>query len=91
MLFDWDDRNEDHVARHGVSRVETEQALHDPLGQIVDSSVEDEEVRYRQVGATAKGRLLVVAFTIRNKAVRPITAFDADRYTARMYRRGAKL
>jgi uncharacterized protein len=90
MVFEWDQANLEHIARHGVSRFETEAALADPLGLLVDGVVESGEVRYRQVGATVSGRLLVVVFTIRNESIRPITAFDADRPTARSYRQGPR-
>lgn len=88
MEFDWDEANEEHIARHGISRIETETVLVDPLARFMDSWIEDDEVRYRQIGSTARGRLLVVAFTLRGEAVRPITAFDADRATIRGYMRG---
>jgi uncharacterized DUF497 family protein len=90
MQFDWDSSNENHIARHKVTRIETEQALCDPFGQVVDSYVEGDEMRYRYVGATTKGRLLVIGFTMRAEAVRPITAFDADSHTAGQFRQGAK-
>jgi len=86
MEFDWDEANEEHIARHGVSWVEAEEVLLDPFALYLDYSIEDDEVRFRQVGSTSRGRLIVVAFTVRGEAVRPITAFDADRSAARLYR-----
>lgn len=88
MEFDWDDANETHIAQHRVTRVEAETVLIDPLAAFIDSRIEDNELRFRQVGSTASGRLLVVAFTLRGELIRPITAFDADRPTARRYRQG---
>ena len=90
MQFDWDEANELHISRHGITRSEVEEALIDPLGQLVDSNVVDEELRFSHIGATFRGRLLIVAFTIRVDATRPITAFDADSYTSRVYRQGAE-
>ncbi len=86
MEFDWDEANEEHIARHGVSRIETEAVLLDPFALFLDDSIEDGEIRFRQVGSTTRGKLIIVAFTLRGDAVRPITAFDADRFTARLYR-----
>jgi uncharacterized DUF497 family protein len=88
MQFDWDESNEDHIALHGISRSEVEEALSDPLGDNVGFSYVDGEERFRYVGATIRGRLLIVAFTIREEFIRPVTAFDADRYTVRRYREG---
>ena len=88
MDFDWDEANEDHIARHGVNRIEVETVLLDAHALMMDATVEDDEVRYLQVGSTARGRLIVVAFTIRGEAVRPITAFDAGRATSSAYRKG---
>ena len=88
MQFDWDKANERYILRHGIARPEVEQALTDSLAELVGSEEVDGELRYSQIGATIRGRLLVVAFTIRENRVRPITAFDADRYTARLYREG---
>jgi hypothetical protein len=90
MRFDWDEANELHISRHGVTKSEAEEALIDPLGQLVDSDVVDGELRFSQIGATFRDRLLIVVFTIREDAVRPITAFDADSYTSRVYRQGAE-
>jgi uncharacterized DUF497 family protein len=88
MEFDWDEANEKHLARHGVSRREAEDVLTDPLSQIIDSELVDEELRYRQIGSTADGRILIVIFTMRNQTVRPITGFEAGGFMARLYRHG---
>ena len=88
MQFDWDQANEEHIALHRIGRAEVEQALSDPFAELVDSQEVDGEERFSQLGATFRGRLLVVAFTIRKDLVRPITAFDPDPFTARLYREG---
>ncbi len=89
MEFDWDEANVTHIARHGVSRVETEEALIDPLAEMIDSEIVGEEVRYRQVGSTSGGRILIVIFALRGDTVRPVTAFEATRFMARRYRHGS--
>ena len=43
----------------------------------VDCEFIDNEERYRSVGLTSRGRLLSVAWTIRNCKVRAVTAFPA--------------
>jgi uncharacterized DUF497 family protein len=87
--FDWDEANTSHIARHGVTPTETEESLLDPFSKDVDSWVEDDEVRYRQIGSTISGRLLAVAYTLRGDAVRPVTAFEPTRSEAKAYRHGS--
>lgn len=57
--FEWDDDNEDHIAKHGVDRYEAEDAAMDP-GAIVKRAGEDRfgNRRYIYVGRTEEGRLL---------------------------------
>lgn len=75
--FDWDDENKKHLAAHKVGPVEFEQVLNnDPIDLAFD--LIDDEERYRSVGLTNGGRLLSVAWTIRNGKVRAITAFPAS-------------
>lgn len=75
--FDWDYENKRHLAAHKVAPAEFEQVINnDPIDLSFDL-VKGEE-RYRSVGLTNKGRLLSVAWTIRNGKVRAITAFPAS-------------
>jgi uncharacterized DUF497 family protein len=75
--FDWDDENRKHLAAHQVAPAEFEQTLNnDPVDLEYDRI--DNEERYRSVGLTNGGRLLSVAWTIRNGKVRAITAFPAS-------------
>ena len=75
--FDWDDENRKHLAAHKVTPAEFEQMLNnDPLD--LDYDLIDDEKRYRSVGRTNGGRLLSMAWTIRNSKVRAITAFPAS-------------
>ena len=77
VAFDWDDENERHLATHKVAPAEFEEVLqNDPIDLAFD--LIDEEERYRSVGVTNGGRLLSVAWTIRNGKVRAITAFPAS-------------
>ena len=74
--FDWDDENKKHLAVHKIAPAEFEQVMNnDPIDLAFDR-IDDEE-RYRSVGLTDRGRLLSVAWTIRNGKVRAITAFPA--------------
>ena len=74
--FDWDDENRKHLAAHQVTPAEFEQMLNNDPVDLEYDRIDDEE-RYRSVGLTKGGRLLSVAWTIRNGKVRAITAFPA--------------
>ncbi len=78
MVFDWDDANREHIAEHGVTISEAEYALlHDPLDVAVESR--DGEERLVQIGATARGRILVIVTTARGMSIRVVTAYDGTR------------
>ena len=49
---------------------------HDPVD--LDSDVIDGEERYRSIGVTNGGRLLLVVYTLRKGKIRPVTAFPAS-------------
>ena len=74
--FDWDAGNRKHLAAHLVTPAEFEQLMNnEPMD--LDFAFLGNEERYRSVGFTNNGRLLSVAWTIRNGKVRAITAFPA--------------
>src|SRR3954467_231457 len=74
--FDWDEGNVNHIARHGVTTGEAEEAILDPSAVMLEIQDEEEE-RVKAVGRTNRRRILVVVFTFRGDAIRPITAYDA--------------
>ena len=85
--FDWDDDNVEHIARHGVSPEEAEEALLDP-GRIVTPAPEFAgEQRWTALGASEVGRVLAVVFTRRRGLTRVVTARDAIPREKRQYRR----
>ena len=75
--FDWDEENKKHLAAHKVAPSEFEQVLNNDPIDLKFERIDNEE-RYRSVGFTNGGRLLSVAWTIRNGKVRAITAFPAS-------------
>jgi uncharacterized protein len=76
-VFDWDEGNLDHIARHGVSREEAEQViLNDPVD--VWRQVQDGEERFMQIGVTDAMKVLVVIITWRGELVRVVSAFPAS-------------
>lgn len=76
--FDWDDANSDHIARHGVTVEEAEEAFNGYTLELGYEVVDGEE-RVEEVGATAKGRILDLVTVLRGDRIRVVTAFDAPR------------
>lgn len=83
--FEWDAGNIEHIALHGVSPEEAEYVLQHPTLDMGYQDWHDEE-RYTEVGATAKGRILVVVTTWRGDRIRVVSAYDASRSEAYDYR-----
>jgi uncharacterized protein len=86
LEFDWDDDNAAHIARHGVTTREVENALSDdPLDMNYDL-VRGEE-RWTSIGHTAALRVLIVVWTMRGRAIRPVTAWPAAKQVRIAYLR----
>ena len=82
--FDWDKHNEQHLAKHGISRSDAE----DVLGGshiLVEYQMEGNEHRWVAVGATRTGRIINIVFTQRGVTIRPITGWVADEATVDLY------
>lgn len=75
--YEWDEANEAHIARHGVSRAEAEQAL---AGNPMEFGAEYRHGEHRAsvVGKTEAGRILFVVVTTRGNALRVVTAYPAQ-------------
>jgi len=84
-LFDWNQTNRDHIARHDVSSEEVEQAILDPHALFLEIETRSGEERTESLGITASGRVLVVVSTFTGRAIRPITAYKADTRQERLY------
>jgi uncharacterized DUF497 family protein len=74
--FDWDAANTKHLAAHRVMAREFESVMRNSPLDLAYEVVGGEE-RYRSVGLTDSGRLLVVIWTLRDGKVRAVTAFPA--------------
>ncbi|SRR5712692_5114066 len=84
LLFDWDDENTSHLARHKIDTSEAEELFrNDPV--IRGHEVVDGEDRWTTVGVTLSLRTLVLVFTVRNERIRVITGWDADKRTKKEY------
>lgn len=71
--FDWDAMNTRHLKRHRVTPAEFEELINgDPF------YVEYREQRYKVLGVTKAGRVLIGIWTPREGRVRAITAYAAS-------------
>ncbi len=81
VLWDWEDDpegNVQHIAEHGITQDEVEEAL----ANVLDEQASRSSERPMVFGETAAGRLLVVVYEIEHLDgdgyLYPITAYDAD-------------
>ena len=76
-MFEWDQENRAHIARHDVTADEAEQVL---INDPVDGGVQDHEGEERrvEVGITDALRVLVVITTVRGERTRVVTAYPAS-------------
>ena len=82
--FDWDEANIRHLRTHRVSPDEFEQLIaSEPLD--LEYQVENREVRFKSLGRTNAGRVLIAVWTIRHGRIRPITAYPAHRRYQKLY------
>lgn len=79
MEFDWDTANIEHIARHGVTPEEAEQAVEDPERVASETYSKDGEARVRVTGLTYDERLITAIVTMRPvKRIRVVTARPAS-------------
>jgi uncharacterized DUF497 family protein len=87
VTFEWDAANIQHLARHGVTPKEAEEAvLIDPLVASVQSH--ETEDRILCFGRTVSGRLLTVLYTERRGRIRVVTAYPMSRPQQKLYFEG---
>ncbi len=87
--FDWDDANtHKNWERHRVAPEQAEDVFfHAPLVVRRDFRHSKREKRYYALGQTGAGRRLFVAFTVRRKLIRVISARDMNRNETETYER----
>jgi uncharacterized DUF497 family protein len=85
--FDWDRGNRDkNWRKYQVTDAECEQIFfNDPLIACKDIEHSQREPRFFALGQTDTGRFLFVAFTIRSRLMRVISARDMTRRERRRY------
>lgn len=88
-MFEWDERNREHVQEHGVDPREVEQALIDP-DRIGTAYRVGGERRWALIGGTEAGRTLFIVYTRRRKRIRVVSARNATTSEIRRYRARGK-
>ncbi len=85
--FEWDDGNiNKNWLKHKVSAAECEQIFFNrPLVIQDDTKHSEAEKRFYALGRTDSKRNLFIAFTVRNKRIRVISARDMSRKESEVY------
>jgi uncharacterized DUF497 family protein len=85
--FDWDEGNLlKYWEKHGVSAFECEQVFFNrPLIAAPDEVHSSTEPRFYALGQTDASRLLFIAFTIRGRLIRVISARDMNRRERKVF------
>jgi uncharacterized DUF497 family protein len=84
--FDWDAENVRHLKRHRVTPNEFEELITgDPA--YLEYQTEAGEERYKVLGETRAGRVLIAVWTPREGRVRAVTAYGASGVHQEHYRR----
>lgn len=88
FIFEWDNGNlNKSQIKHSVNPEEVEDVFNlkmaVPLGRQISPKVDEE--RLCIVGPSSEGRMLSVVFTLREGAIRPISARNASRKERRLY------
>ena len=91
--FGWNQGNLEHIKKHNVNQRECEEVFfNQPLIVTEDISHSQIEERFRVYGQTNENRLLFVIITIRNSAVRVISARDQSKKEQKEFKKsGDKL
>ena len=83
--FYWGAENMRHLKRHRVTPDEFEELITgDPV--YLEYQARNEEERYKVLGATKAGRILIAFWTPRGGKVRAVTAYVASRLFQELYR-----
>jgi len=82
--FDWDEKNENHIAEHGIAIFEVEEAIlfSKPFYQ------RSKEGKYIAYAITEEGRYLFIVFVIKDSGrIRVISARDMNEKEKRYYKK----
>ena len=82
--FEWDRHNIAHLKSHRVSPHEFEEMIRNAPLDLEYETIEGEE-RYKSLGLTDHGRMLVAVWTLREGKIRAVTAYPASRPLQKLY------
>jgi hypothetical protein len=87
LEFDWDEHNKNkNWEKHKVKFSECEEGFFNkPLKTFYDIMHSQDEIRFIALGKTDENRILFIAFTIRSKKIRVISARDMSRKERKIY------
>ena len=93
LEFDWDQWNvQKNEIKHGISRLEAESIFYDPkisiFEDIIHSSIS--EKRWICYGDSLTNKILMCAFTIRNKKIRIISCRTSSKKEKEIYETNKK-
>lgn len=90
MEFEWDSGNTNKNLKHGVSNEEAEEVFFDSDSiTYFDKTHSANEHRFFVVGKTNLGRKLYIAYTVRNKKIRIISARNLNKKEYQLYEKTA--
>jgi uncharacterized DUF497 family protein len=85
-VFDWDDANVLHLARHGIDPSEAEDVVAGP--SVAQRGSQRHAERYRVLGRTTGGRYLVILYDmLPDGRIRPFTGWEMNAREKAIYRR----
>ena len=79
------DKDAINIAKHGLSLVEGEGVLNDPLGLTIEDDSSEGEPRWITIGANTNGQLLVAVWTERGDGERLISVRRATAKERKQY------
>ncbi|ARE42532.1 hypothetical protein RGUI_4215 (plasmid) [Rhodovulum sp. P5] len=85
--FDWDEGNWPKCGKHGMTQAEVEQVFLNVPAVHDQPTHSDTEQRFKAIGRTDEGRYAFVAFTFRNRRIRPVSARYMHRKEVESYER----
>lgn len=89
--FEWDEGNSNkNWYGHRITDVECEEVFFNLPITVGQHKRQGDEPRYSALGRTDSGKRLYVAFTIRNKRIRVISAREMNRREVRRYEEETK-
>jgi uncharacterized DUF497 family protein len=91
ITFDWDNGNQTkNLHKHGITTQDAEETFFAPKLVSPDQRHSKTEPRFGMLGQTNAGAILFIAFTIRKKQVRIISARPANKQERELYEEATK-